>query len=43
MVFQVATNKADYLRVLPVRHFRVDDHTVALESASADHLRYDAL
>jgi hypothetical protein len=29
--------------VLPVPHFRVNDHTVALESAFADHLSYDAL
>jgi glycosyltransferase involved in cell wall biosynthesis len=33
------TGKPDYLMVLPVRHFRVNDQTIALESAFADHLR----
>lgn len=33
------TQKADYLMVLPVRHFRIDHRRVAVESAFAQHLR----
>ena len=32
-------SRADYLMVLPVRHFRTHDNRVAVESAFAEHLR----
>jgi glycosyltransferase involved in cell wall biosynthesis len=35
----MSAHPAEYMMVLPVRHFRIDDSCVAVESAFAEHLR----
>jgi glycosyltransferase involved in cell wall biosynthesis len=37
--FTKVIHPANYLMILPVRHFRLDDHRVAIEGAFAEHLR----